>query len=811
MTNIYDLAIVGSGPTSMMAAVKLVDNGYTNIVILEKGKNRSNKKGESATEGLGGAGSFSDSKVNLTHKAGGSVYDLCGLTKYYEYIKEQDDIWLRFAPTKEQRKKYSLKENVHDRLFVPDKNAEKLRAKALANHMDLLTFPIRHLGTTNVFYICENIFKFLQSKGVTVLDESEVTLVEKNDNLFTVNYENHGNLLSLNANKVLIASGRSGSKIFINTMKDFGLPLLNGGVDIGVRVEAPNEIGSHLLSDGIYEPKFVYYSELTKTKTRSFCYSKDTEVYTKNGFKLFKDLNIEEDIFLSVNPETEELEWVEAQDKQIIPFKGKMINFKSKLVDFLVTPEHKMYISRCHELEKKGQRIYGIYKNHFVSINEIRKRSDSFTILSKWKGFDGEVIFGNLKFSPEDFAFFMGWYISRGFLTKIKDKPNKDYLKIPQLNTVKKQILIDLLKRMGLNYVISRNSIYVLIEDEFKNIFGDLSKKFIPNEVKELDSKYLEVFINSYFNNNKNSKRLNNIFGVASLNEKVITTTSKQILDDLCEIILKTGFRPLINTKRGKQIKNENGEFVKENIYEIKVQKMSRAHFKRIEKSEVEYDDFVYDVTLKKNHTLLIRRNGKIWWGSNCYCPDGAVALEEYRSTGIKTVNGHSLGDGKKTGNLNFSVLATETFTEPFHQPQAYAESVCRLANLLAGGDVLVQRLGDLRSGRRSTPVRIRDGATIPTLDATPGDLSLCIPQRQLTAIIEFLEKMDKVMPGIASDHTLLYGMEVKFYSNRVEVNSASMTAINGLYVGGDGAGITRGLNQASVNGLIIADDLLEN
>ena len=194
---------------------------------------------------------------------------------------------------------------------------------------------------------------------------------------------------------------------------------------------------------------------------------------------------------------------------------------------------------------------------------------------------------------------------------------------------------------------------------------------------------------------------------------------------------------------------------------------------------------------------------------SFCYCREGKVAIEEYRNTGIKCVNGHSEGNGEKTGNLNFAVLASETFTEPFHQPQEYAEAICRLANLLAGGDVLVQRLMDLKSGRRSTPARIRDGATIPTLDATPGDLSLCIPQRQLTAIIEFLDKMDKVMPGIASSHTLLYGMEVKFYSNKVKIDNDSMTEINNLYVGGDGAGYCRGINQSSVNGLLIAEGIL--
>ena len=459
---IYDLIIVGSGPASMFAAIKLIDNGYKNIIIIEKGKKRSNNVNENVTEGWSGASGFSDSKVNLTHKSGGTIYELTGLKKFYEYVQEQDQLWLRFQPTDKQRKKYNLKADVNERLFTPNAQAEKLRAKALANHMDLLTFPIRHLGTENVFYIGQNIYDFLIRNGVQILVESEVFKIEKDENIFNVSFTKDDKQESIQSKNVLLTPGRSGSQIFLETMKSFNLKLLNNGVDAGIRFEAPAEIGEFILDYGIYEPKFTYYSKLTKSKVRSFCYS-----------------------------------------------------------------------------------------------------------------------------------------------------------------------------------------------------------------------------------------------------------------------------------------------------------------------------------------------------------PFGNVALEEYRNTGIKTVNGHSKGDGERSRNLNFSVLVTETFTEPFNNPQAYAESICKLANLLAGGDVLLQRLGDLRSGRRSTPQRIREGATIPTLDATPGDLSLCIPQRYLTAIMEFLEVMDKVIPGINSDHGLLYGMEMKFYSNKVEVDNNSMTKIDGLYVGGDGAGLTRGLAQASVNGLIVADALL--
>jgi len=185
-----------------------------------------------------------------------------------------------------------------------------------------------------------------------------------------------------------------------------------------------------------------------------------------------------------------------------------------------------------------------------------------------------------------------------------------------------------------------------------------------------------------------------------------------------------------------------------------------------------------------------------------CMCPYGFVAIENYR--GLITVNGHSYTN-RKSGNTNFALLVTETFTEPFDDPLKYGQSVSRLANLL-GGTVLVQRLGDLRAGRRSTPARIQRGIVTPTLkQATPGDLSLVIPYRQMVDILEMLDAMESIVPGIASKHTLLYGVEIKFYSSHVEMREGFETAIDGMYAIGDGAGITRGLMQASMCGVIAA------
>ncbi|MDP3058051.1 MAG: FAD-dependent oxidoreductase, partial [bacterium] len=188
-----------------------------------------------------------------------------------------------------------------------------------------------------------------------------------------------------------------------------------------------------------------------------------------------------------------------------------------------------------------------------------------------------------------------------------------------------------------------------------------------------------------------------------------------------------------------------------------------------------------------------------------CMNPYGAVVTEN--NDGLVTVNGHSYAD-KRTANTNFALLVSKSFTEPFKEPITYGRYIASLANMLGGG-VIVQRLGDLLSGRRSTPERIKRGLVRPTLeDATPGDLSLVLPYRHVTAIIEMLQALDKVAPGVYSRHTLLYGVEVKFYSARLILSDKLETKIEGLFAGGDGAGVTRSLAQASVAGVIIAREI---
>ena len=173
------------------------------------------------------------------------------------------------------------------------------------------------------------------------------------------------------------------------------------------------------------------------------------------------------------------------------------------------------------------------------------------------------------------------------------------------------------------------------------------------------------------------------------------------------------------------------------------------------------------------------------------------------------TVNGHSYAD-RKTANTNFALLVSKNFTEPFDDPFAYGRSIARLANLLSGG-VLVQRLGDLEGGRRTNTQRLTRSITTPTLkSATPGDLGLVLPYRYIVNLLEMLHALDKVAPGVCSRHTLLYGVEVKFYSNRVRLTADMETEVQNLYACGDGAGITRGLIQASASGLVAARAILK-
>ena len=193
-----------------------------------------------------------------------------------------------------------------------------------------------------------------------------------------------------------------------------------------------------------------------------------------------------------------------------------------------------------------------------------------------------------------------------------------------------------------------------------------------------------------------------------------------------------------------------------------------------------------------------------------CFNERGSVVTEN--TDGVLTVNGHSYRDAaRKTQNSNFALLSTIRFTEPFKEPIAYARHVASLANLISGGSVLVQRFGDLLKGRRTQEKRLENSTTRPTLQAVPGDLSLCLPKRQLDNIVETLYALDAVAPGTANFDTLLYGIECKYYSARPKTRDFELEDCPGIFAIGDGAGFTRSLSQAAANGLYIADKILMN
>ncbi|PGS49953.1 NAD(P)/FAD-dependent oxidoreductase [Bacillus sp. AFS041924] len=192
-----------------------------------------------------------------------------------------------------------------------------------------------------------------------------------------------------------------------------------------------------------------------------------------------------------------------------------------------------------------------------------------------------------------------------------------------------------------------------------------------------------------------------------------------------------------------------------------------------------------------------------------CSNPSGHVVVENH--SGIMTANGHAYKDPKLgSPNTNFALLVSHQFAEPFDKPNEYAHEVSRLANMLSHGGVIVQKYGDILRGRRSTEKRIKEGFLEPTLkEAVPGDLGLVLPYNTMKSLIEMVEALNHVTPGIAAEHTLFYGVEAKFYSARPKLNEHFESEISGLYLGGDGAGVTRGLAQASACGVWIARDIV--
>ncbi len=306
--------------------------------------------------------------------------------------------------------------------------------------------------------------------------------------------------------------------------------------------------------------------------------------------------------------------------------------------------------------------------------------------------------------------------------------------------------------------------------------------------------------------------------------------TMKKMIDPLgekCDILTNTDVTDVDAKTHTVTAQNKDGElkFQAENIIFAVGRSGSRFFSDWCKKNGISLRNNQVDVGVRVELPFCIWEHfskkiyePKIWYLSKtygdttrmfCFNERGSVVTEN--TDGILTVNGHSYKDeSRKTENSNFALLSTIRFTEPFREPIDYARHVARLANLISGGSVLVQRLGDLLRGRRTDKGRLNKSTTRPTLDAVPGDLSLCMPKRQLDNIVETLDALNEIAPGTNNHDTLLYGIECKYYSARPDTEDFELSGFSGLFASGDGAGFTRSLSQAAANGLYIADKILK-
>lgn len=302
--------------------------------------------------------------------------------------------------------------------------------------------------------------------------------------------------------------------------------------------------------------------------------------------------------------------------------------------------------------------------------------------------------------------------------------------------------------------------------------------------------------------------------------------TMRKLIEDLslrCEIATNTAVLNVDRNTRAITVLDKTGESTlsADNVIFAVGRAGSRFFVNWCEKNKIPLSNNQVDVGVRVELPSLVWEDfskkiyePKIWYRSKgygdttrmfCFNERGQVVTEN--TDGVLTVNGHSYRDqSRKTENSNFALLATMKFTQPFNDPIEYARHVASLANLISGGSVLVQRLGDLKLGRRTDEKRLAQSTVRPTLRAVPGDLSLCMPKRQLDNIMETLEALDSIAPGTANYDTLLYGVECKYYSARPECDDFKIKGCDNIYAIGDGAGFTRSLSQAAANGLYVAD-----
>lgn len=401
------------------------------------------------------------------------------------------------------------------------------------------------------------------------------------------------------------------------------------------------------------------------------------------------------------------------------------------------------------------------------------------------KGFGGAGAFsdGKLTLTTE----YGGWlsdYFAENKLDELIERADKIWVDVSGVTEVSSCFNYEKIK--DLEYLCSRHSLR-LHAAKIRHLGTDNCLKSIINIYNEFEkSENIKVYCNTPITDlviEKNCvKGLITESGEKKIYDKVIVAVGRSGNEWMQDLAKKYNIQSDINPVDigiRVEVPNSVAEAFTKELYEFK-----------IKYNTVEFEDEVRTF---------------------CVNPGGFIAAEK-NSNNLITVNGHSYKN-RKSGNTNFALLVSTKFTEPFKEPVKYGQNIAYLANMLSGGSILIQRFGDLLRGRRSTESRIRKNFVKPTLEtAMPGDLSFVLPYRYLADLKETIFQLDKVMPGMADPNTLLYGVEVKFYSVRIKV-SKTMESLNikNLYCVGDGAGITRGIIQASAAGIVAADDIIKD
>lgn len=310
-------------------------------------------------------------------------------------------------------------------------------------------------------------------------------------------------------------------------------------------------------------------------------------------------------------------------------------------------------------------------------------------------------------------------------------------------------------------------------------------------------------------------------------NLRIMTEMSTKLKEHI-DMLFKTAVKEvLVEDNRAKGVILENGEVINAKKVVLAPGRDGSAWLTKVLKKhglELYNNQVDIGVRVETSNIVMEEINNNLYEGkfiyntsvgtkvrTFCSNPSGHVVIENH--SGTMLANGHAYHDPKLgSKNTNFALLVSHTFSEPFNEPNEFAHEVSRLANKLSNGSVIVQRYGDIKRGRRTTEKRLKEGYTVPTLaEAVPGDLGLVLPYNTMKSIIEMIEALDNVTPGIANEHTLLYGVEAKFYSARPKVKEGFECEIDSLYVAGDGAGLTRGLAQAGANGIIVARHIIDH